>query len=61
MATYAAIGSEVWKARNPGGAATVRVRVHEYPDGHLAVFHEPRCLARYDGNGGWLDDAKLAA
>ena len=38
-----------------------RVRVHEYPDGHLAVFHGPRRLARYDGNGGWLDDAKLAA
>ena len=23
------------------------VRVHEYPDGQLAVFHGPRCLARY--------------
>ncbi len=23
------------------------VRVHEYPDGTLAVFHGPRCLARY--------------
>ena len=28
-----------------------RVRVHEYPDGHLAVFHGPRCLARYDAAG----------
>jgi hypothetical protein len=28
-----------------------RVRVHEYPDGSLAVFHGPRCLARYDANG----------
>ena len=26
----------------------VTVRVHEYPDGTLAVFHGPRCLARYD-------------
>ena len=25
------------------------VRVHEYPDGTLAVFHGPRCLARYQG------------
>ena len=25
---------------------TVTVRVHEYPDGTLAVFHGPRCLAR---------------
>ncbi|MBX3334431.1 MAG: ISNCY family transposase [Nitrospira sp.] len=29
----------------------VTVRVHEYPDGTLAVFHGPRCLARYQGDG----------
>ncbi len=29
----------------------VTVRVHEYPDGTLAVFHGPRCLARYDTAG----------
>jgi transposase len=29
----------------------VTVRVHEYPDGTLAVFHGPRCLARYDAAG----------
>jgi transposase len=28
-----------------------RIRVHEYPDGALAVFHGPRCLARYDADG----------
>jgi hypothetical protein len=28
-----------------------RVRVHEYPHGALAVFHGPRCLARYDAAG----------
>jgi len=28
-----------------------RVRVHEYPDGALAVFHGPRCLARYSAHG----------
>lgn len=27
------------------------VRVHEYPDGSLAVFHGPRCLARYHQDG----------
>lgn len=27
------------------------VRVHEYPDGTLAVFHGPRCLARYNAQG----------
>src|SRR5262245_20061699 len=29
-----------------------RVRVHEYPDGALAVFHGPRCIARYNARGG---------
>jgi hypothetical protein len=29
----------------------VTVRVHEYPDRTLAVFHGPRCLARYDADG----------
>ena len=29
----------------------VTVRVQEYPDGTLAVFHGPRCLARYDADG----------
>jgi transposase len=28
-----------------------RVKVRDYPDGTLAVFHGPRCLARYDANG----------
>jgi transposase len=28
-----------------------RVKVHQYPDGTLAVFHGPRCLARYSAQG----------
>lgn len=28
-----------------------RVRVHRYPDATMAVFHGPRCLARYDPRG----------
>jgi len=32
-----------------------RVRVHEYPDGTLAVFHGPRCLARYRATGEPID------
>lgn len=27
------------------------VRVHEYPDGRLALFDGPRCLARFGGDG----------
>lgn len=29
----------------------VTVRVHGYPDGTLAIFHGPRCLARYHADG----------
>jgi hypothetical protein len=32
-----------------------RVRVHEYPDGKLAVFHGPRKLALYDNGGALLN------
>lgn len=28
-----------------------RVRVHEYPDGRLGIFHGPKCLARYHADG----------
>ncbi len=38
-----------------------RVRVHEYPDGTLAVFHGPRCLARYDHQGGFIDHVQSLA
>lgn len=27
------------------------VRIHEYPDGQLAIFDGPRCLGRYDQDG----------
>ncbi|MEO1767026.1 hypothetical protein [Thiobacter aerophilum] len=29
----------------------VKVRVHRYLDGKVALFHGPRCLARYDAQG----------
>jgi hypothetical protein len=35
---------------HPARAHFVRakVRVHEYPDGAMAIFHGPRCLVRWD-------------
>jgi|TARA_B100000315_G_C14535797_1_gene568380 transposase len=36
----------------------VRVRVHEYPNGTLAVFHGPRRLAVYDADGTAVDTTK---
>jgi len=37
------------------------VRVHEYPDGHLAVFHGPRCLARYRADASPMETTKQQA
>ncbi len=37
------------------------VKVREYPDGTLAVFHGPRRLARYDAAGQALETSKLRA
>jgi hypothetical protein len=37
------------------------VRVHEYPDGSLAIFDGPRCLARFDPKGRPADDTSQAA
>ncbi len=41
--------------------AKARVRVHEYPDGCLAVFHGPRCLARYSADGTPIESRKQQA
>ncbi len=37
------------------------VRVHEYPDRTLAVFHGPRCLARYKAAGEPIDTSTRQA
>lgn len=38
-----------------------KVRVHHYPDDTLAVFHGPRCLARYSADGQLVDLAHARA
>ena len=37
-----------------------RVKVHEYPDGNLAVFRGHRCLGRYQPDGTLIGEAKNA-
>ena len=37
------------------------VRVHEYPDGSLAIFDGPRCLIRFDPKGCLSDVVSHAA
>lgn len=36
------------------------VKVHEYPDGRLAIFDGPRCLARFDANKDVIDASQAA-
>jgi len=38
-----------------------RVRVHQYPDGALAVFHGPRCIARYNARGAEISEVPTCA
>ena len=37
------------------------VRMHEYPDGRLAILHGPHRLADYGPQGNLCDEVKLAA
>ena len=37
------------------------VRVHEYPDGGLAIYHGPHRLADYTAAGAMIDQTRLAA
>ena len=37
----------------------VMVRVHQYPDGRLAIFHGPRRLADYEADGTLIDQIRL--
>ena len=39
----------------------VTVRVHRYLDDTLAIFHGPRCLARYGANGTLIEQLPCAA
>ena len=62
--TVAYAGLRLQLPQSPARAHYVkaRVKVREYPDGTLAVFHGPRLLARYDAAGQAIaGDLKAAA
>jgi co-chaperonin GroES (HSP10) len=48
------VGDRVLFVKWSGGEP--KVRLARYPDQSLAVFHGPRCLARYDKEGALLKD-----
>jgi hypothetical protein len=48
---YAGLRLQLPETRARAHYVKARVKVHEYPDGTLAVFHGPRPIARYDAEG----------
>jgi transposase len=58
---YAKLRLQLPESRVRAHYVKARVKVHEYPDGTLAVFHGPRLLARYDAAGGAIENRIKAA
>jgi hypothetical protein len=48
---YGGLSLQLPESRARAHYVKARVKVREYPDGMLAVFHGPRLLARYNANG----------
>lgn len=59
--TFGRLKLQIPKSQDRLHYVRVKVRVHRYPDSHLAVFHGPRCLARYDSKGVLIGSQLLAA
>ena len=53
---YRGLSLQILPDRHRRHYVKATVRVHEYPDGTLAVFHGPRCLARYRATGEPIDN-----
>jgi len=54
---YEGVRLQLPESRARAHYVKARVKVREYPDGDLAVFHGPRLLARYDGDGRPVDNS----
>ena len=58
--TWKGISLQIPPQRHRHHYVKANLRVHEYPDGRLAIFDGPSCLARFDPAGKPID-ASLAA
>lgn len=58
--SYKRLSLQIPKQQHRHHYVKARVRVHEYPDRSLAIFHGPRCLARYDQSGQMIIQQKAA-
>ena len=59
--TYGRLKLQLPQSRTRAHYVKARVKVREYPDGTLAVFHGPRALARYDAAGQIIEGDPLKA
>ena len=57
---YNGLSLQIPEQRHRHHYVKAKVRVHEYPDGGIALFHGPRCLARY-AQDGTVQQPKAAA
>jgi transposase len=48
---YAGLSLQIPEHRHRHHFVKAKVRVHAYENGSLAIFHGPRCLARYQADG----------
>lgn len=53
---YHGLRLQIPKSRLRAHFVKARVRVHHYPDGTYAVFHGPRCLARYRADASLIEE-----
>ena len=58
---YKGLSLQIPAGRHRHHYVKASVRVHEYPNGNLAVFHGPRCLARYKEDGTPIESSERKA
>jgi hypothetical protein len=57
---YGGLSLQIPAQRHRHHFVKVKVRVHAYADGSLAVFHGPRCLARFEPGGRLIETPEAA-
>jgi len=57
--SYAGMQLQIPKTKNRCHYIKAKVRVHEYIDGSLAIFHGPRKLANYTKNGELIEQIQV--
>ncbi len=57
---YARLKLQLPESRIRAHYVKARVKVRDYPDGTLSVFHGPRCLARYDAEAREIAPTRLS-